>query len=100
MAKPAGAAEKKEGSAPEAATHAPSAPKVPSGKKHHEPAAGMCTGLACKSKSARFAFCEEHFEQFKFGLINKFGEQVPDYEKKWEHYQSYKAKMAGFRKAA
>jgi len=91
MAKPAGAAEKKE---PVQQTAA--APVVAqTGKKGRpELVAGMCSGSGCKAKSHRFSFCDEHYEQFKFGLINKFGDFVPDYEKKWEHYQAYKAKLS------
>ncbi len=89
----------KEAAATPAAPSMMKAP-VPTGKKHHEAAPGMCAGMGCKHKSERMTFCGEHFEQFKFGLVNKFGELVPDYEKKWEHYQAYKARMAGFRKAA
>lgn len=75
MGKPV-VAEKKEG---------PKAKEAPSG-------GGSCTAKACKSSDWRFGFCEEHFEQFKFGLIKKSGEFVPDYEKKFEHYQAYKTR--------
>jgi hypothetical protein len=53
---------------------------------------GSCTAKACKTSEWRFGFCEEHFEQFKFGLIKKTGEFVPDYEKKFEHYQAHKTR--------
>ena len=62
------------------------------GKKGAGPLPGGCHAVSCKSPEQRFDFCEEHYEQFKFGLIKKSGEQVPDYEKKFEHYQAYKAK--------
>ena len=62
--------------------------------KRPEVAPGVCAGQGCKHKSDRFSFCVEHYEQFKFGLINKFGDYVPDYEKKWEHYTAYKAKLS------
>lgn len=55
-------------------------------------AMGMCIGKGCKSKPARFGFCNEHYDQFKFGLIKKTGEPVMDYDKKLEHYQAYKKK--------
>ena len=67
--------------------------KKASGKDAETAAAlGHCIGKACKTKPARFGFCEEHFEQYKFGLVNKVGEHVPDYDKKLEHYQAYKKK--------
>ena len=55
-------------------------------------AIGQCLGHACKTKPSRFGFCDEHYDQFKFGLIKKTGENVPDYDKKFEHYQAYKKK--------
>jgi hypothetical protein len=63
---------------------------------------GKCTAQGCKSNSKRFEFCAEHYEQFKFGLITKAGKQVPDYEKKFDHYQAYLARTQGAagRKAA
>ena len=64
-----------------------------------ETGGGMCTGQACKSSAKRFSFCDEHFEQFKFGLIKKTGQPVPDYDKKIEHYEAYKKKLVA-RKAA
>lgn len=86
------------GAAPAAAK--PAAPKQPMGKQAPEVAAGMCRGQGCKGKSDRFDFCAEHYEQFKFGLINKLGRQVPDFEKKWDHYEAYKAKQIGLKKVA
>lgn len=46
-----------------------------------------CLSVGCKSTPHKMEFCDEHFKQFKFGLVNKKGEQVPDYEKKLEHYE-------------
>lgn len=46
-----------------------------------------CHATGCKEKDKRASFCDEHFRQFKFGLITKAGEKVLDYEKKLEHYQ-------------
>jgi hypothetical protein len=48
-----------------------------------------CLATGCKDKDVRANFCEEHFRQYKFGLITKMGEKVLDYEKKFEHYQNY-----------
>jgi hypothetical protein len=49
-----------------------------------------CTAEGCKSNEWKFSFCGEHYEQFKFGLITKQGKKVSDYEKKIDHYMSYK----------
>lgn len=54
-----------------------------------------CQATACKGKPHKFDFCSEHFDQFKFGLITKSGKPVPDYEKKFDHYQLYKKRVAG-----
>jgi hypothetical protein len=81
----AGAAEKKDhGQKPEA----------PAGKaaKGHNPLPGGCNSWGCKSSATRFSFCDEHYDHFKFGLIKKTGEPVPDYEKKFEHYRAHRAK--------
>jgi hypothetical protein len=61
---------------------------------------GRCTAKACKSGEKRFGFCDEHFEQFKFGLIKRTGEPVSDYEKKFEHYQAYRQRLVTTRKVA
>jgi hypothetical protein len=58
-----------------------------------------CIGEGCKTKVSLFGFCAEHYDQFKFGLINKKGKPVPDYEKKFDHYQAYKQSL-GVRKVA
>lgn len=59
-----------------------------------------CAATSCKAKEKRFSFCDEHYEQFKFGLIKKDGKPVSDYEKKFDHYQAYKQKAASVRKVA
>ncbi len=48
-----------------------------------------CGYSGCKSNPERHEFCREHFNQYKFGLINKHGQPVPDFEKKFEHYQKW-----------
>ena len=48
----------------------------------------LCKAEGCKSKSTRAEFCEEHFAWFKAGLINKSGERVPDFDKKYYAYTS------------
>lgn len=95
MSKPQGAPEKKEPHpgkpAGEGAAHKPAA-EAPAGKKGHNPLPGGCLAAACKTSVKRFGFCEEHYEQFKFGLLKKTGELVSDHEKKSEHYEAFKAK--------
>ncbi|MFL5813893.1 MAG: hypothetical protein ACJ763_09980 [Bdellovibrionia bacterium] len=61
--------------------------------------AGKCVATGCKKDSKQFEFCSEHYDHFKFGLIKKSGQQVPDYEKKFEHYQAH-LKRRGVQKAA
>ena len=60
--------------------------------KEHTPMPGACHSWTCKAQAHRFNFCDEHFDQFKFGLIKKTGEPVSDYEKKFEHYQAWRTK--------
>jgi hypothetical protein len=54
----------------------------------------FCGAEGCKASDARFGFCGEHYEQFKFGLIKKDGKQVSDYEKKFGHYEAFKRRVA------
>ena len=58
-------------------------------------AAGVehCKCAGCKKTSARFTFCEEHYEWFKFGLISKAGQKVSDFDRKQEHFMAYLAKQ-------
>jgi hypothetical protein len=74
---------------PESSHQAPAANSAP--VQAAKPAAVKlgCQSQGCKGKDVRFSFCEEHFKQFKFGLIKKNGEPVSDYEKKFEHYQHW-----------
>lgn len=76
-------------------------PAAPAGKGKPEAAVVVekCIAHGCKDKEARFSFCTEHFDQYKFGLINKKGEPVSDYEKKLEHYQAYKLRVAAHKVA-
>ena len=52
----------------------------------------QCQYKGCHSKPSKHSFCPEHFEQFKFGLINKKGKMVPDHAKKMEHFMRLKNK--------
>ena len=44
-----------------------------------------CKGQGCKKPQARCSFCDQHYEWFKFGLVNKEGKHVPDFDKKFDH---------------
>jgi hypothetical protein len=52
-------------------------------------APSICPVSSCKKKPWRFSFCSEHFSEYKFGLIKKTGDRVPDYDKKLKHYEEY-----------
>ena len=54
----------------------------------------ICKCQGCKKTSARFTFCADHYEWFKFGLINKGGQKVPDFDKKIDHFMAYQQKIA------
>jgi hypothetical protein len=54
----------------------------------------VCCAEGCKHGDSRFGFCNEHYEQFKFGLIKKDGKAASDYEKKLGHYEAYKRRVA------
>jgi hypothetical protein len=62
------------------------------GKPKAEGAAAAihCKVKGCKHAPSKFEFCAEHFDQFKFGLINKAGEPAQDFEKKEEQYAHFK----------
>jgi hypothetical protein len=65
----------------------------PSGSKKAPPQMpGGCLSWGCKHEAQRFGFCPEHYEHYKFGLVKKTGEPVPDYDKKYEHYLAYQAR--------
>ena len=59
-----------------------------------EPSSAVaCKVNKCKHPPSKFSFCAEHFDQFKFGLINKHGEPAADFEKKqaqWDHRKPHK----------
>lgn len=60
-------------------------------KKKPEASAVQCKVGGCKHNPSKFGFCTQHFDQFKFGLINKHGEHCLDYEKKLDQYEHLKA---------
>ena len=98
--KESSAESKKPPAAAEAPKEAPKgAPAHGGGGSHAAPPASSrsssasakvgCHATGCKEKDHRFNFCDEHFRQFKCGLINKSGDRVVDYERKLEHYQGW-----------
>lgn len=62
-------------------------------KPKSEPVEGFCKAEACKAKDWKFSFCQEHFEQYKFGLITKDGVKASDFDRKIDHYQNYRRKQ-------
>jgi hypothetical protein len=76
--------------------HGQSQGKAPKGA---ESSITGCLSKGCKTTVARFGFCDEHYEQFKFGLIKKTGEPVSDYERKVDHYRIYRDRMIAKKKA-
>lgn len=54
-----------------------------------DPTLGGCIETHCKARSERLNFCNEHFNQFKFGVIRKNGSYPSDHEKKSGEYQRY-----------
>lgn len=71
------------------------------GKKPDVVVAGAehCKCEGCKKPEARFTFCNEHYEWFKFGLITKMGKKVGDFDKKFDHFQSYQEKQKFYKVA-
>jgi len=63
-------------------------------KASNRPVATHCKVKGCRGDVTKFAFCQEHFDQFKFGLITKNGAPAADYEKKVDHWQKYKERTA------
>jgi|GEM_PF-6789999 len=58
-----------------------------SDKKKPEASSVQCKKHGCKHSPSKFGFCADHFDQFKFGLINKGGEPCMDYDKKLDQYE-------------
>ncbi|RME14654.1 MAG: hypothetical protein D6797_08325 [Bdellovibrio sp.] len=50
-----------------------------------------CPVEGCGKKAKRAGFCEEHFNWFKAGLVNRKGEKPSDFDKKLQSYQRKKA---------
>lgn len=53
-----------------------------------------CTAQGCNKKSDLLTFCNEHYDWFKFGLINKQGERPTDFDKKYIAFQRQQKKTA------
>jgi hypothetical protein len=56
-------------------------------------AAARCLAKTCKKDPAKFGFCNEHYEHFKFGLIRKDGHPALDYEKKMDQFAAYQHRL-------
>lgn len=75
-----------------------SSPKQKTESKGPQPGKGnvidlasmRCKAEGCNKKSSRADFCEEHFDWFKMGLLNKEGKKVPDFDKKMLAFQARK----------
>lgn len=50
---------------------------------------GVCVETHCKAKQERLYFCDEHFNQFKFGVIKRNGTYPIDHEKKQREYTRF-----------
>jgi hypothetical protein len=61
--------------------------------------AELCKCGGCKKTQARFSFCTEHYEWFKFGLISKAGARVSDFDKKFDHFTAYLEKQKHYKVA-
>jgi hypothetical protein len=66
-------------------TAAPGKPTASGDKKNSKPQA------PAEEEKTGWGFTTEQFEHFKWGLIKKNGEKVPDYDKKLAHYERWKA---------
>jgi hypothetical protein len=53
-----------------------------------------CTAEGCKKPVSLMTFCGEHYDWFKFGLINKNGQKPIDFDKKMQSYQKHHQKKA------
>jgi len=53
-----------------------------------------CTAQGCNKKAELMTFCHEHYDWFKFGLINKHGERPSDFDKKYLAYQKHHKKAS------
>ena len=58
-----------------------------------------CKCAGCKKHQARFSFCDDHYEWFKFGLITKEGKKVMDFDKKLSHFEHYVEKQKTYKVA-
>lgn len=55
---------------------------------------GTCKADGCKAKATKADFCTEHFDWFKASLINKNGQKVPDFDKKYYAWSASRKKVA------
>jgi hypothetical protein len=45
-----------------------------------------CTAEGCKKPDTKLNFCNEHYEWYKVGLINKAGQKPKDFDKKYRAF--------------
>jgi len=64
--------------------------KMPKPQGQGEVVVAKCPVEKCGKGSQRLVFCNEHFDWFKAGLVNKRGDKPTDFDKK---YMSYMRKM-------
>ena len=81
-------ADNKKGASPKPVTAAPAGAPATGGDSN------ACKYSKCRGGVAKYGFCADHFDQFKFGLLTKHGAHVPDFEKKFDHYTKQKGKFA------
>jgi hypothetical protein len=53
-------------------------------------ATSRCTAEGCKAGTERMTFCGEHYEWFKFGLVDKSGKRPSDFDKKFDAFAKFK----------
>ena len=49
-----------------------------------------CPAESCGKRVEISSFCKEHFDWFKFGLINRKGEKPKDFDKKYQAFMKMK----------
>ena len=55
---------------------------------------GQCLAEGCKKKGERANFCNEHYDWFKAGLVNKKVLKPVDFDKKFMAYSNRKKRVA------
>jgi hypothetical protein len=65
--------------------------------KHQQPSTegnvvslSRCICEGCSKKADLLTFCHEHYDWYKFGLVNKLGKKPTDFDKKYMAFQRHK----------